>query len=162
MKYSDVRDEIKTGDILAWSDGSWTNFHQIQLNLVRIFTRSEYNHVGIAWVVGGRVFVIESVVPKIRIVPLSMLLPCYHIAINNDVTEDELLRTVGGKYSKIEAIRGFMNDEMLPESDNWQCAKHIQIIHSKYNSAWVYCKSTPSAVVKFALYKLDGRMRYLE
>ncbi len=84
MKYSELRDTIKTGDLLAWSEGGdWKSWRNIQLNLVRMGTMSDYNHVGVAYVVGGRVFVVESVVPYVRIYPLSRLLPFFYIKTVN-------------------------------------------------------------------------------
>lgn len=71
MDYSQVRSSIKSGDILAFSHGDWKTISGIKTNIVRIFTRSTYSHVGIAWVVADRVFVLEAVKPKIRIYPLS-------------------------------------------------------------------------------------------
>ena len=72
-KYSEYRDQIKSGDLLAWSHRGFRSWHDFKVQAVRLFTQSEYSHVGIAWVVGGRVFVIEAVEPRVRIFPLSKL-----------------------------------------------------------------------------------------
>jgi hypothetical protein len=57
MKYEAAREKVKSGDLLAWSHRGWRSWYDIQIQLVRFFTQSEYSHVGIAWVVGGRVHI---------------------------------------------------------------------------------------------------------
>ena len=73
MIYKQARPMIRSGDVLAWSHRGIRSWHDLKIWLVRMFTRSEYSHVGTAWVVGNRVFVIEAVMPKVRIYPLSKL-----------------------------------------------------------------------------------------
>ena len=162
-EYKQVRSTIKTGDILAWSHGSWSSWYSAQLNLVRIFTRSEFNHVGVAWVKDGRVYVVEAVVPNIVANPLSDYLPCYHVPINiGNITDEIMLEKIGGKYSKWEAIRGFLNKQMLEENNKWQCSKHVQWVHKHVNPDWKQVQSTPSAVVKFALEELGSELSFLK
>jgi hypothetical protein len=161
--YSVIRPTIKTGDILAWSHGSWKSWYMAQLNLVRIATRSEFNHVGVAWVVGGRVLVLEAIVPKIVANPLSDFLPCYHVPMNLGNINDKIMaEKLGGDYSKWEAIRGFLNDKMLEENTKWQCSKHVQWIHMHNNPEWANVKSTPSAVIKFALEELGEQLYFVK
>ena len=73
MIYLDARPLIRSGDLLAWSarESPWASWHAFKIWLVRLFTRSEFSHVGTAWCVGERVFVIEAVRPAVRIMPLS-------------------------------------------------------------------------------------------
>ena len=160
--YASVRPDIKTGDILAWSHGSWQSFYMAQLNLVRIFTRSEFNHVGVAWVKDDRVLLVEAMVPRIVAHPLSTYLPCYHIPMTiGHISDERMLEKLGGKYSKWEAIRGFLNKEMLEENKKWQCSKHTQWLHLENTSDWGKVPSTPSAVVKFALEELGEQLNFL-
>ncbi|PHX98297.1 MAG: hypothetical protein CK529_13670 [Rhodospirillaceae bacterium] len=63
MIYNAARPSVRSGDLIAQSGGSWLDWHGIKINLVRMFTRSTYSHVGVAWVVGGRVFMLEAVKP---------------------------------------------------------------------------------------------------
>ena len=81
--YANIRQHIKSGDLLAWSHRApwWASLRDCKIALVRLFTRSEYCHVGIAWVLGGRVFVIEAVKPEVRIYPLSKLAPFYWVQV---------------------------------------------------------------------------------
>lgn len=112
MKYADARDSIQTGDIFAQTHTGWGSRGDIESQIVRIFTRSEFSHCGIFWVFGGRVFVIEAVVPFVRIVPVSLFPSFYWLPMNkplNEVALEYLLSLVGwGVYGKWEAVRGFL------------------------------------------------------
>ncbi len=162
MKYIDYRSKIKTGDILAWTYRDWGSFHSIMMQIVRIFTKSEYGHVGIAWVHAGRVFVIDSTVPKVRIVPLSNFLPAYVIHMEQPLYKEALERAfelVGkGKYSVLEAIKSYFGMNKNP--DAWQCAEFVQeVLYT--NGTDLNCSDTPTEVV-FAAQKLGKEMVFIE
>jgi hypothetical protein len=152
VQYADYRREIKTGDVLAWSHRSWRTWYDIKTQIVRIVTRSEYCHVGTAWVYAGRVFVIEAVEPVIRIVPLSNLGEFYHIPMNvswRDGIENYAMSLVGiGKYSYKEAALSVLGikTEVIRE-ENWQCAKLVKTLLTATN-VHLECVNTPSAVVR--------------
>lgn len=161
-KYSKVRDSIKSGDILAWSHRSWSSFYDLQIQAVRFATQSEYCHVGTAWVVAGRVFVIEAVTPKVRIYPLSKLLPFYLIKLDGNWTneaEEFGLAQVGMEYSKLQAIESFFR---VPKADNlWQCAELTAAI-ARHNGFMIGKKLTPSALVEEILGYAGGLMLVTE
>jgi len=152
MLYSDVRDKIRPGDLLAFTHEGWWSVADIESQLVRIFTRSEYSHVGIAWPVGGRVMVLEAVVPEIRIFPLSKLLPFYHLPVDGIIgewsaeVEEYALSRVGQKYSKLEAIKGLFG---LTRDNNkrWQCAEYAMAI-LRMAGAGIDCRVTPTDLVR--------------
>lgn len=150
MTYTEVRPTIKSGELLAWSHRGWKTWHCIQIQMVRFFTQSEYSHVGIAWVVGGRVLVLEAVQPKVRIYPLSSLGDFYllrgFIPWSNDI-EEIALSQVGKEYSKIEAIASFFNKSI---NTKWQCAKYVQHI-AECAGRKLFGRATPSSVVQNAL-----------
>jgi hypothetical protein len=146
VKYADARSKIKSGDVLAWSHLGWGSWYAIQIQLVRIFTRSEYSHVGIAWCVGERVFVLEAVTAGVRIFPLSKSLPFFLLPWRR-LTDDQLvfaLDKIAQRYSKIEAIKAFfgVNDKTDLE---WQCAEYVASVLG------LPCEATPSAVVGYLL-----------
>lgn len=154
MKYENIRDLIKTGDLLAWSEGgNWTSWRNIQLNLVRMGTMSDYNHVGVAWVTGGRVFVVEAVVPEVRIYPLSKVLPFRYIRtpfVATETTINNLVESVGIPYSKWEAVKAAFtkdtnNDKVI------QCAKLVNKIFTEFNPGYAQLNDTPAAVVNYTL-----------
>lgn len=150
MHYKYVRDSIKSGDVLAWShrSGWFKSWYDFKINLVRLFTRSEYSHVGVAWVFGGRVFVLESVTPLVRVVPLSNLLPAYHLAMPTEMTDQQLergLSLVGkGRYSEGEAALAALDKNNLT-NDRWQCAEYTKFVLD------LDCQATPSALVEHCL-----------
>ncbi len=164
MKYSELRPAIKSGDVLAWSEGGWTTLHDIEVSIVRMVTQSEFAHVGVAYVVGGRVFVVEAVCPLIRIFPLSKELPFYYLrtpnAWWNDNSEFKLLSRVGLPYSKWEAIKAFFtkdtNGQMV-----WECAKLVNQTLLEFDSGFDDINDTPTAVVKYLMNKHNIPLVYV-
>lgn len=163
VKYADYRDQISSGDVLAWSHRKLESFYDLKVWLVRILTASEYSHVGIAWVFGGRVFVIESVTPEVRIVPLSNLLPCYVSKVKrinwNNEAEDFALSLVGkGKYSQWEAVKAYFNENKDP--DAWECAEFVKVVLDK-SGVKLNGRAVPSDVV-YAVQQRGGETYLLE
>lgn len=151
MNYLDARPTIRSGDMLAFSHGSWRSWGDIKTNAVRIFTRSTYSHVGLAWVVGGRIFVLEAVKPKVRIYPLSgsgdfYLLPS--AARWGQDTEELALSSVGIDYSELTAMRAFFGE--LPAGNMQECAAYVREVLKK-DGIDLGRRSTPDAVVQEAL-----------
>ena len=153
MKYSEIRHNIKSGDIIALSHYKWASLYDLQVQAVRLFTQSEYCHVGLVWKIGGRLFVIESVTPKIRIKPLSHFVKdsFYWMPMKANICNDELefaLEKIGeGEYSKWQAIKGQLNLLKIGKDNNWQCAEFL-IECRKRSGVMLGDKATPSAIVK--------------
>jgi hypothetical protein len=159
MKYSDARPKIKSGDVLAWTDTSWEH---LEAQMVRIFTRSEYTHVGIAWVIAGRVFILEAVSPKIRIFPLSKEVPFYWIPVDeywHADLEEYALSLVGNKYSRMEALRAFFKKVVVGKNDEWQCAEYVSSILQK--GGVVESEPIPANIV-MALIKKGCQLNWVE
>lgn len=155
-KYSEVRPTIRSGDLLIWSTREVKSITDFLMQIVRVFTKSEYDHVGVAWVIGERVFVIEAVIPVVRIFPLSSLLPFYYISTNSvwsEETEKFALEQIGQKYSISQAIESFFNKPNL--DDTWHCA---ELVHAIYNKEGIDLGEvyTPSALVLKAMETFDG------
>ena len=152
MKYEDARPLIKSGDLLAFSHFGWKSWHDIKIQAVRMFTRSEYSHVGIAWVVGSRVFCIEAVMPLVRIYPLSKLGEFYWLPTNVEWTpqvEDFAMSTVGAEYSQWKAIESVF--ETPQDNDGlWQCCEFAKAT-LKLAGVDLGNEVTPTGVVKQAL-----------
>ena len=151
MDYATARPLIRSGDLIAQSGGVWTSWHGIKVNIVRMFTRSTYSHVGIAWVVGGRVFILEAVTPKLRIYPMSKigefyLLPMY--ANWADTTEHLALENVGVNYSERVAVKAFFKP--LQEDDVRQCAAYVLAV-LRADGIKLGNRATPDAVVLAAM-----------
>lgn len=171
MDYKTYRPSIQSGDLLAWTTSKpskaktgWTVW--MATKIIRIFTASEYCHVGIAWVVGDRVFVVEAVNPMVRVFPLSNELPCFHLPMKvtwSDELLSFLLERVGEKYSILEALRAYFSRPQ--QKGEWECGELVNRFYKKANidlgEAW-----TPSEVVMAALAHHDKdevvSIRYVE
>lgn len=147
MRYQRARPMIRSGDILAWSHRGIRSWRDLKIWFVRLFTQSEYSHLGTAWVTGDRVLVIEAVMPMVRIYPLSKLGDFYWLQMGaywRKSTETLALSYVGDEYSQVQAA--FSPFGRPPEDDRWQCAELVATIarQDSINLGSVY---TPSAVV---------------
>jgi len=133
MKYADYRDRIRSGDVLAWSHIPLRSFYDLLIWIVRIVTVSEYAHVGLALRISGRVWVLESVRPFVRLVPLSNLLPVYVIQTGVHWTPDVeayALSLVGkARYSRWEAIKAFFGQN--EDDEAWECAELVKEVLEK-------------------------------
>ena len=150
MNYTEARSTIRSGDLLAFSSGSWRSWNDIKVNMIRIFTRSTYSHVGIAWVVAGRVFILEAVTPKLRIFPLSQRGSFYLLPLAapwHADTEHHALAFVGYDYSYLEAARGYLN--RLEPGRVGQCAAYVLQVMGR-DGVDLGRRATPDAVVMAA------------
>lgn len=147
MNYAQVRPTIRSGDILAWSHRGVHSWHDLKIWFVRLFTRSEYSHVGTAWVVGNRVFVIEAVMPLVRNYPLSKLGDFYWLPLRapwSPEAEEVALDKIGHRYSQGQAVQAPFKK---PALDNlWQCAELAATI-AEADGVDLGDVYTPSAVV---------------
>lgn len=156
MKYEDVRAKIKSGDLIALTHKEWGSWYDFQIQVVRAVTQSEYAHAAMAIVFGGRVWVVEAVVPHVRLVPLSKMAKegFYWVPMETEVTEKELefaLSIVGvGEYSKFQAVMGQLDELDVGEDNYWQCAEFV-IACRRLSGVDLGKKATPSAVVQTAL-----------
>lgn len=161
MNYEQARPMIRSGDILAWSHRGVTSWHDLKIWFVRLFTRSEYSHVGTAWVTGDRVLVIEAVMPMVRIYPLSRLGDFYWLQMGaywRKATETLALSYVGDDYSQIQAIQ---SPFLTPPADaEWQCAELVATI-ARQDSIDLGRAFTPSAIV-LAAQKRGAKLLFVE
>ena len=157
MRYAEAREQLKSGDLLAWSHERWGSFYDFKIQMVRMFTRSVYCHVGICWCIGGRVFVLEAVSAGVRIFPLSRELPFYWIPLRtNWETEVEAwaLLQVGEPYSQWQAMLAGLG-LLKPSADSiWQCAEYAAEV-ARRSGVELGADVTPNAVV-LAAQRLDG------
>lgn len=125
-KYSEYRSSIKSGDLLVWKVTSNKTISKITSTIIRLFTLSEYTHVGIAWYIGNRLFVIEACSAGIRLLPLSQCTSFYHIPMYVNWKaeyENALLSEIGTSYSYIDAIKGYLKILKPNGNNSWQCAE---------------------------------------
>jgi hypothetical protein len=148
MKYETYRESIKSGDILAFSHEGWKSWSDIKTQAVRIFTRSNYSHVGVAVVLAGRVMVLENVVPYARLYPLSQRGSFYHIGMKDVVwtgeLEEKAFSYIGSKYSQWQAIKAFFVN--LGRGNTSQCAALVSELMYAAN-IYMGDRQTPDAIV---------------
>lgn len=149
MKYADIRPKIKSGDVLAWTHRKWGTWTDFQIQMVRFFTQSEYSHVGISYVTGDRVFILESVSGGVRMQPLSLELPFYWLPTNANWTEDTLVAAMskmGQRYSKWDGIKSLWK-KIKPGTDNqWQCAEYTSFV-LQAEDINIDCRNIPGEVI---------------
>lgn len=157
---------IQSGDILALSHSEWDSIHDIQVQAVRTFTQSEFSHVCCAMVLEGRVYAIEAVEPKVRLMPLNNILKnegVYWIPMNTPMTEDEtefVLSEVGvGAYSKWQAIAGQLEMLDIGSDSMYQCSELV-IAQRRLSGIELGPKATPSKVIKKAV-EMGNSIKYI-
>jgi hypothetical protein len=164
-RYQVLRGRIRSGDLLLWTHRLWASWYDFKVQMVRVFTRSRYCHVATAFVMGGRVWVLEAVQPVPRMVPLSNLLPAYIVPLRapwKSETERFALSLVGKPraiYSEAEAVRGFLGKVKPGEDDNWMCAEMSWCI-AKSDGIDLGADITPSGIEQAAL-ELGSSVSYL-
>ena len=162
MKYAEARVHLKSGDLLAWSHERWGSWYDFKVQMVRVFTRSVYCHVGICWVVGGRVFALEAVSAGVRIFPLSRLLPFYWVPLRaswESEVEAWALRQVGEPYSQWQAVLAGLGLLKPGEDLIWQCAEYAAEV-ARRAGVELGADVTPNALV-LAAQKLHGSVTHL-
>ncbi len=125
IPYVQHRSQIRSGDLLVWSKNGHSKLSNFILFIIKLFTQSTYAHVGIAWKIGKRLFVIEATIPQVRIIPVSEKDEFYHIPLNIEWKKDYdvfLLDKIGLDYSIFDAINAFLG-KRLEKDDRWQCAE---------------------------------------
>lgn len=135
--YASIRPQIKSGDLLFFSHVGWNSWHDLKIQAIRIWTRSEYSHVAVAWVVANRVFALESVTPLTRNFPLSKLGDFSWFPMNapwKPETEEYALEHLGEKYSQLQAIQSVFTN--TPRNGLWQCCKYAKSILEKDGITW--------------------------
>lgn len=150
MQYSDIRNSICSGDLLGFSHEGWSSVKDVKSQIVRIATRSEFSHIGIAVVLSGRVFVLEAVVPCVRLFPLSKYDSFYHIPLEakwTDEIEKKAFSHIGDKYSQFAAIKAFFVS--LGKGNTQECAA-LAITVASYAGIDLGSRDTPDAVMEAA------------
>lgn len=162
VDYTDMRNNIQSGDLLAWSTDNASLSSKILTTLVRFFTLSEFSHVGIAYREDGRLYVLEATIPKIQLRLLSERKGFYYVPMRvawESSYEPFLKHYIGKKYSILDCIRGYLGKTDISD-DRWQCAelcndfyKHIGIdLQDNY---------TPAKLVKAAMSRVRSSILYI-
>ena len=124
MFYSERRKMIKSGDLLAWETRHVGSLLDAVLKIDKRLNHTQWSHVGVALVLGGRVFCVEATPPAVRIMPLSKLGDFYHLPVNIPWREkytEILLRHVGKPYS----LNGWVKEKLgfVSDADDFYCSE---------------------------------------
>lgn len=125
LLYSQIRDELKTGDLLAWRITKINSIFDFILVLYQKILGARFSHVGIVVKLGGRTFVVEATPPAVRIFPLSMCDDFYLIKTNNLKFStsylNALFKHLGKKYSISDLSKGIL--DIKGDSSNLYCSE---------------------------------------
>ena len=129
MKYSISRNNIKSGDLIAFrGTGPFSRF------IARV-TGNSYTHVGIAITMKNRVMVIQDKELKgVELIPLSSMLPCDWIGTNAQWTEEAetfAFSNIGQSYSYINALLAGLG--FPPIGKNSICSEYAASVLKKAN-----------------------------
>jgi hypothetical protein len=165
MKFSEFKNVVRSGDLIALSHQSWASEKDIESQIVRMATRSEFSHVCVALVEDEDVYCIEAIVPHVSITRLEERLSegFYHIPTpDKPMTEEEKqygLSKVGDGYSKLEAIEGYLDLLKIGYDGLWQCSE-LTIAMRRLSGLDLGPIATPAKVVEKAM-KLGYEMRFI-
>lgn len=140
-------DEIETGDLLIFSDDGDSWLSKIILYVVRLFTRSEYGHVGIAVKKDDKLFVFDASIPFIRLRPIEDTDSFYFVHMETPLDLTNMLHEyLGLKYSMSDAIRAYLG--LTTKTDGrYQCVELVKEIYNRNGLVFKESKLTPSAFV---------------
>ena len=155
------RSEFKTGDLVVWSTRGVKSIRDLQLQVVRFMTRSEYDHVGIVVEMNNRLFVVEATPPRVRLYPLSKMLPLYHLPLSLNVTQEainDLFSHIGEEYSVWQAFISYFTK---PKKDNkWQCVEFCDHWYREVMGLDIEHDYTPSGFVLGMMRRSQSGLRY--
>lgn len=109
--YSEIQKELQTGDLVCWRVNNFNNFFTFVLFLYHKFFKATYSHVAVVLRLGERVFAVEAVYPKVRVIPLHMLknFYVYRLGISEKESHiDVLLRHIGKNYSLFDLVKNML------------------------------------------------------
>ena len=153
MNYEKARTKIRSGDLLAWSHSPWSSWHDIKVQLVRMFTRSEYCHVATAIRRSDdQIDAFEAVLKGVRLFPLEKMLPFYWVPLKratwNKGVEKWCRDQIGEEYSQWQAILAGMGMlKRAGEDALWECAELKMEVMERMQVP-ISCHQTPTDVVR--------------
>ena len=144
------RNDLKNGDLLVWRTPPKRKSFLNYINVVRLFTLSDFGHVSTVWIRDGGFYHIEAVMPKVRLAPIDFTGEVYVIPMDLKITEKEMddyfKDKIGLKYSLIDASCGLFGLTLKAE-DRWQCAE-LCLKFYRYFKLVINDSFTPSRLVR--------------
>lgn len=130
--YAKFRKVMSSGDVVFYRG------HGIGPWLIRTATKSNWAHVGIAYWVHDRLFLLESTPFKgVRMVPMSLKVPEIWCETGrhgdwyfNDLKITLALDHIGKKYSFIDCLLAWLNVPLLTRN-GLQCSEYVSRVFGK-------------------------------
>jgi len=143
--YQELRDSVKTGDLLVWEGTS------LFARLVSLFTKSSYTHVGLAWVVGGRVLILQANPGVgVEVATLSDNLPVVIFKSPTPLSAKALkvaLDQLQEPYSFMNAIRAGFG--LRVSNRGFQCVQYVLRVFKANKLKIDLSSHTPKQLVEF-------------
>lgn len=149
--------DIKTGDLLAWKHDRSSHFSNFFMRLIRLVTRGEYAHVGVAVRMEGNLYVYEAARPMVMLSPLRLTEEIFHLEMGLDPSPeslDESFTKIGLPYGYLDCIHAIIG-EVSQSDKRWQCAELAQDFYQRQGID-IDVRCTPIKVVN-ALKRYIGK-----
>lgn len=160
--YSEIFDELKTGDLLCWRVNTFNNFFTFILFIYHKLFKATFSHIGVVLRLGDQVFAVEAVHPKVRLIPLHMLKSFYVYRLNLPDRKSFvrlLLRHIGKDYSLFDMVKRMFS--IRTDTDELYCAElafdfydsigFFEVSFDEFDGAI----STPDDLVKLVIEKAN-------
>lgn len=149
--YPEIRATIISGDIVAFKGNG------ILDRIIRWWTNSNYSHVGLAWVYGGRVYLLDSSRQKgVSLRPMSAAGDFVILRKGKwNFGSDEIERAfsvLGNPYSWLDLLKAAFK-KATSGDEAFQCAEYVSYVLGWGRQG----TSTPEDIVRIAV-TLEGKL----
>lgn len=142
---------IRSGDLLAWSESHNKKWYAaLGTFIIRLFTLSEYSHVGVAFVENDELYVLAASPKYIRKLKLTEEDSFYHIPMYLDWTDEQanfLFSKIGLPYSFWDCVRAYFGST-TNDNDTWQCAELASAFYAFCKVELGEFRKTPASLVR--------------
>lgn len=122
--FSDIQEEIQTGDLICWRINRADSFFTFILYLYHKFFKATYSHIAIAVRMGDTVFAVEATYPLVRMMPLSRLGNFYLYRLGIPYKRSNttvLLRHLGKRYSLWDMLKNMLS--ISSSTEDFYCSE---------------------------------------
>lgn len=123
-----TREDIQSGDLLAWKTDTRSGLSRAFLKVIRWVTRKKLAHTGIALRMNGELFVLEATMPFVRLLPIRDDETFYWVKTDVTLNQDSwnfAMEVIGLLYSLRDSIASIFG-WTVEDNDIWQCVEICQ------------------------------------
>lgn len=158
--YSEIRNDIKTGDLLVWDTDLVEDKFDLLLKLYQKIFNAKYTHVGIAVSLGDRKLLVEAIPPVVRLYPISRKRDFYWIKLglkNNFKYLNTLFMHLGKPYSLFDLFKYAFR--FKTDQSDFYCSELASLFYKEVGLLEeTDVGSTPDRLVKSILSKSKYQM----